>query len=347
MRAVAGCDDGDAVVGEQLERRRTGPAATASPPALPALLVDPHRGSRRRAVASRARWPSAASPLRVPSSTGMPLSRSRCAVTGSIADGTEASTASGASGVRRRRRGRRRRRRCHRRTRCTRSTASAVTATAGIVDDRPQARAEQGAGVRAGAPHVERVGGDQSLVEQLAEGGQRARRPGRRTSTPRSWARSAHSARSAPESCTVAIPSGAGGRRRPAAKSSRVSVNSARSVTRTAPVAAQNAVPPGGVAGQRAGVRGHHRPPAGRAADGQDHHRYVALGRAAQRRPQPGPDRGRLQQQRDERGLRVVERVLDVVGGVGDQFLAGGHREPEAEPAAGCAAGSRTPSRSA
>ena len=55
----------------------------------------------------------------------------------------------------------------------TRSTASAVTATAGIVDHRAQAGAEQVAGVGTGAPDVQRIGGGQPVVEQGADGAQR------------------------------------------------------------------------------------------------------------------------------------------------------------------------------
>ena len=43
----------------------------------------------------------------------------------------------------------------------------------GIVDDRLQTAVEQGPGVGTGAPQVQRIGGDQPLVEQIGDGGQR------------------------------------------------------------------------------------------------------------------------------------------------------------------------------
>ncbi len=94
-------------------------------------------------------------------------------------------------------------------------------------------------------------------------------------------------------------------------------------------------LPGGALTGQRARMRRDHRPTARRSADGQDDHRHAPLGRTQQRPTQSGDRPRRLQQQRDDRGARVVERVVDVVGGVGHQFLARGHREPEAETAVG------------
>ena len=85
------------------------------------------------------------------------------------------------------------------------------------------------------------------------------------------------------------------------------------------------------LAGQCARVRGHHRAPARRAADGEDDDRHVLFGGAAQRRPQPRDRPRRLQQQADDAGVGVVERIVDVVGGVGDQLLSGRDRQPEAE----------------
>ena len=77
---------------------RTAPSRRASRLTQRARRSDPLRGSARSTGSGqRARWSSAASPLRAPSSTGIPLSRSRSAVAGSIADATDASTAIGAS----------------------------------------------------------------------------------------------------------------------------------------------------------------------------------------------------------------------------------------------------------
>ena len=152
-------------------------------------------------------------------------------------------------------------------------------------------------------------------------------------STPISWARSAGSARSAPESCTVAIPPPR--ERRPAENSSSVSVNSAMSLTCTAPVAAQNAChaacsPASAPECAATMARPRGEPPMVRITTGTS---CSAARSKALPQPRDGPRR--LHQQRDDAGLRVIERVVHVVGGVGDEFLAGRHREPEAEPAPG------------
>ena len=87
------------------ERSATAQPESRRPPAV--RTPRPHRGfavrlrvgspGRSTGNGQRAKCPSAAKPLRKPSSTGIPLSRSRCAVGASMADGTEASTAIGAS----------------------------------------------------------------------------------------------------------------------------------------------------------------------------------------------------------------------------------------------------------
>ena len=116
-------------------------------------------------------------------------------------------------------------------------------------------------------------------------------------------------------------------------------MNSARSVARTAPAAAQNAVHPAvspASAPECAATIDRPRgdPPTVRITTGTS--RSAARSSAARSR---GPGPGRFHQQPDEPGLRIVERVLDVVGGVGDQFLAGGHRETEPEPPPGAQQG--------
>ena len=100
------------------------------------------------------------------------MSRSRCAVGRSIADGTDASTASGASVSARN---------VQHRVRIGGVTVEfgdqvdrkGGDADARVVDHRAQAAAEQVAGVGTGAPHVQRVGGGQSLIEQRADRGER------------------------------------------------------------------------------------------------------------------------------------------------------------------------------
>ena len=209
---------------------------------------------------------------------------------------------------------------------------------AGIVDHRLQARAEQLAGVGAGAPHVERVAwlpaprravspmavsvGVGQVGELHAEvvgevGAQRAFGP-----------RVVHG--------RDAVRAGPAAGARPA-KSSMVSVNSAMSLTRIAPVSAQNACQPDGVAGQGPRVRGDHGPPA------RGVRRRAGSPRGCRvRRPRgAAPARSRL----TDRGVSsssAIERVpgrssdvVDVVGGVGDEFLPRRHRQPEPESAAG------------
>ena len=204
-----------------------------------------------------------------------------------------------------------------------------------IVRDQPQARAEQRAGVRARTPHVQRVGGRQAVVEQLAERGQRARPPGRRTPHPaRGRGRRPARARRrnhARWQCRVR-------RRKPAAPRRKVRGCRSfrpRSRTRTAPVAAQNACQAASSPASAPECAATIARPRGDPPTVRMHHRHIALGRAPQRPPQPRGGAGRLHQQRDDPGLGIVEGVLDVVGGVGDEFLAGGDRKPETEPAAG------------
>ena len=91
-------------------------------------------------------------------------------------------------------------------------------------------------------------------------------------------------------------------------------------------------LPPDILAGQRPGVRSHHLPAARGVADRQDYDGHVLLGGTVQGGTQPSHRPGRLQQQCDQGGAGVVEREVDVVGGTGDQFLAGGDRQPKAEP---------------
>ena len=116
-----------------------------------------------------------------------------------------------------------------------------------------------------------------------------------------------------------------------AENSSRVSVNSARSRTCTAPVAAQNACqaacsPPAHPSARRPWHRPRGDPPTV-----QDHHRHVLVVRRAAVPAAAGArTRGVSINNAMMLGLRVVERVVDVVGGVGDEFLSGRHREPVA-----------------
>ena len=113
------------------------------------------------------------------------------------------------------------------------------------------------------------------------------RRRSRRTARRARSARSATCARSAPESCTVAIPAPGAGRAagragRPIANSSRVSASSARSPTRCTPYASASASQPPSPPASAPECAATIAWPAGRAADGQQHDRDVPLGRAGQ-----------------------------------------------------------------
>ena len=115
-------------------------------------------------------------------------------------------------------------------------------------------------------------------------------------------------------------------------KSSMVSANSAMSPTWMAPVSAQNAAAIRRVAGQRAGCAATIARPRG-VADRQDHHRMSAWPPGAGLTA-TGPPPAASPAAARSGGVRVGEDVLDVVGGVGHQFLTRRHGQPEAETAA-------------
>ena len=164
--------------------------------------------------------------------------------------------------------------------------------------------------------------------------------------TPSRSATSAASTRSAPESCTVAMPPPRRRTRRPIAKHSRLSTSSPRSSTRCTPYAANSASQRGVGAGEGARVGVDERLPALGAADGQRDDRDVA-----RRRPRPAPGAaGRvpqgLQHQAHDPGLGQVEGVGEIVGGRGDHLLARTRRPGSTPAGGGCAAWRRTPTPS-
>ena len=89
------------------------------------------------------------------------------------------------------------------------------------------------------------------------------------------------------------------------------------------------------LARHRTGVGGDERGAEGRATDRQQHHLDAGLAGAPQRRAQVGAVADGLQDQREHAGVGVVDDVVDVVGGGGDQLLARRDREVEAEAQAG------------
>ena len=153
-------------------------------------------------------------------------------------------------------------------------------------------------------------------------------------STPSSWARSAHNARRprsrARSRCRASRAGGGAWPRK--ARWCRRTRRCRRPGLR--PVSAQNACHPAASPASAPGARRPSPGPAG-VADRQDHHRDVLPGRPAQAGPVTAHRPRRLQQQRDcQGGVRVGEDVLDIVGGVGQQFLTRRHGQPEAETAA-------------
>ena len=92
-------------------------------------------------------------------------------------------------------------------------------------------------------------------------------------------------------------------------------------------------LPPSVGAGERARVGLDHRAAHGRRPDRQGDHRDVPLGRLRQRRRQAGKVAHRLEDQPDDAGLGRAERVGEVVGGGGDQLPARRDDRGEAEGA--------------
>ena len=88
-------------------------------------------------------------------------------------------------------------------------------------------------------------------------------------------------------------------------------------------------------AGQRPGMRRHQRAPGGRASRRQQHHGNLPNGCRFQHLLQRTGVPHRLQDQGEHPGLREAQRVARVLGGRGDQFLAGGHGHGVAERPAG------------
>ena len=84
-------------------------------------------------------------------------------------------------------------------------------------------------------------------------------------------------------------------------------------------------------AGQRPGMRGHQRAPGGGTSRRQQHHGNLPNGCRFQHLPQRSGIPHRLKDQGQHPGLRQVKRVPCVLGGRGDQLLAGGdgHGVPE------------------
>ena len=198
-------------------------------------------------------------------------------------------------------------------------------------------------GAGPGAPHVERVGGLQTRVEQ---GGQprRGLRADRRERHPQLVGHVGHMGPFQP-----GVVHGRDARAHVGVRGVGVSTTEGEQFQRVGhlgqvadPVHAVRGgqrLPPAVRRGQRAGVGRHQGPAACRAARGEHHHRDAALARGGQHRAQPARFPDGLQDQRQHPGLRQAQRVLRVLGRSGDQFLAGGHGDREAQPAPGAQQG--------
>ncbi len=197
---------------------------------------------------------------------------------------------------------------------------------------RPQAGAEHVAGIGAGAPHVQRVGRRQPVVEHAADGGQRvggqvgelhAERVGEVRQQRALCARIMHGRNPA------GLGSPSGGEQLDGVAELGQIADVHRAGRRA------ERLPRRMLTGKGARVCGHHGPAAWRAADGEDYDGDVLFGRAQENLAQPRDGARRLEKQPDDACFGVIERVVDVVGGVGHEFLPRRHRQPEAEAAAG------------
>ena len=182
------------------------------------------------------------------------------------------------------------------------------------------------------APHVQRVARLQARVEQPGEPPVVAALTAA-NGTPSSAARSATWARSRPESCTVAIPRrGTPGRRArgpggpmPGEQFQRVG-QLGQVGDPVHAVGRGQRLPCPVRGGQRAGVRRHQGPAAGRPARGEQDHRDVPRLAAGQHRRSATGVPDRLQHQGQHPGLRQVSAYRAYWAARGDQFLAGGRR---------------------
>ncbi len=206
-----------------------------------------------------------------------------------------------------------------------------------IVGQRAERVGELALGIAAGAPDVERVGRLQAGIEHGSEPGQRRLADRRvRHAEFLGEVRRVRALEARVMHCRDPGP-----RRppRPDAAADGEQLEGVRQLGQVAgpvhPVGVRERLPAAVLGGQRARVGRHHRPARRRAAHCQQHHRDVPGGGSGQHRPQPVRLAHRLQYQGEHPGLRQAERVLQVGGGGGDEFLAGGDREGESDrPAA-------------
>jgi hypothetical protein len=210
-----------------------------------------------------------------------------------------------------------------------------------------QRAGEQPPGVRPGAPHVERVGGRQARVQDLRQPG-----PGRladdgerhagvlgQVSRVRALQPGVMHGRDAAAGGRAGPGGGqAAARARPAAadREQLQGVGELREVADPVhAVGAGERLPAPVARGERAGMRRHHLPPAGRAPCGEQDDGQVTAGGEGEDPAEPVRLPDGLEDQGEDPRLRQPQRVVQVGRRGGDQFLAGGDREGVADGPAG------------
>ncbi len=202
-----------------------------------------------------------------------------------------------------------------------------------VVRHRRQAAREQCAGVRAGAPHIQRVARLETGVQQRpdallgggGQGGERHPHPVREVGHQHALGTRVVHRRDAGAGPDPSHPSTGGEDLEQVGH--LVEVGHPQQAVRLG-----QRLPGGVTAGEGAGVRGYHRGGHRCAADREQDDRHVLGGRSRQRPPQPHRLVQGLEHERDDPRLGPVERVLDVVGGAGDDLLPRRHRQRVADP---------------
>ena len=197
---------------------------------------------------------------------------------------------------------------------------------------RGQALGEQRLGVAAGPPHVQRVGRGQARVEHRGQPG--VRRRGEGGERHAEFGGQVGGVRAFQPGVVHGRDALAGGGA-PARGEELQGVGQFGQVADAVQaVGAGQRLPRAVGRGQRAGVGRHQRLAGLGRAHAEQHHRHVRGQRVRQHRAQPGRVPDRLEDQGQHLGLGELQRVPGVVRGRGDELLAGGDGQAEAEAAA-------------
>ena len=214
-----------------------------------------------------------------------------------------------------------------------------------ILGEGDQRVREQAAGVGAGAPHVERVGRGQAGVQEVgqpglgrrADGGERHPAILGQIGRVRAFQAGVMHGRDAGLGGRAGLPAvaTAAGSTAPDREQLQGVGEFSEIADAVHAVGAGQGLPAAVVRGQRAGVRGDQGPPAGRAPGGEQDDRDVPLGAAGEDPAEQARFPDRLEDQGQHLGLGQPQRVVEVGGCRGDEFLAGGHGEAVADRPAG------------